>query len=516
MLDFVGIGCILSLLYVLINHENRTEAGALLMGGVLLISLKNVFSVWINNYCSGWFLSIYCLFSRNLLSNYYNRGLLYIKEKGCTVLTHEINSVCYTFAMNVLSSFYQIIGKGTLVFLLSIAFFIYSPLLALIFLPSVILIICLYIRLVRKRVVSYGKEEEHSKKKQWKNVRELFNGYVEIETNQAFKLLNNRFEQTMGSITSCRKKAKQIQLIPSVLLETVMTLVLFVLFFIAKNSNELILLLGVFAIVGMRIIPSIQTIVFSWTQIHNYAYTIDIVAQAISTPPVTTVTEQNSIKLKFEDTLAAEGISFVYEQNHSLVLDNFTIKIGCGEFVGIQGLSGVGKTTLINLLSGFIQPCKGQILIDGVPLSDSNVKEWQRMVGYVPQDIFIIDGTIAENVALGVKKENIDNERVGSILQQVCLDLWVSTLPFGIETSLGEDGSLISGGQKQRIGIARALYKKARVFFFDEATSALDSKTEEEILQVICKLPEIESKITIIMIAHRQSSLSKCHRIMKL
>lgn len=490
--------------------------GALLVGGIFLISLKNIFTAWIDTYCFYWFLSIYRFFSRNLLNNYYNRGLLYIKSKGSTALTYEVNSVCYEFAMSVLSPFFQMIGKGVFVLLLSVAFFIYSPFVALFFLFGVFLIICFYIKLVRNRVTLYGKEENHSKKKQWRSVRELFHGYMEIETNQAFDLINDRFEESMESITYCRKKAKQLQQIPSILLETGMVLALFALFLMAQNRNELILLLGAFTVVGMRIIPSIQSIISCWTQVQNHDYTIDIVAEVMAFNSNKLVRNDRETNLKFENVLVVDGISFAYNQGDTCILNNFTIQIQCGEFVGIQGLSGVGKSTFMNLLSGFIQPDKGEILIDHVPLSNSNVKEWQRMIGYVPQEVFIMDGTIAENIALGVRKEHIDNKRICEILKQLCLDKWVSELPFGIDTFLGENGNLMSGGQKQRIGIARALYKKARVLFFDEATSALDSQTEDELLQIICQLSEMEYKITIVMIAHRQSSLTKCDRIVKL
>lgn len=501
---------------MLLNHEYQPMIGALLAGGVLLIALKNLLHIWIDTYCFDWFLSIYRFFSANLLNNYYSKGLLYIKAKGSTTLTYEVNSICYTFAMNVLLPYFQIIGKSVLMFLLCAVFCIYSPWLALAFLLSVVLIVWFYVCFIRNKIVRYGKEENRAKQQQWRNVQELFQGYMEIEINQAFKQLNNRFEEEMDNICFCRKRVKKVHQIPSALLETGMTLILLALFLVAQNNRELILLLGAFAVTGMRIIPSIHSIISCWTQIRNHDYTIDIVAEAIGTHSECPVTNSNTVNLKFEDMLVAEGISFAYEPHHSLVLDDFTIKIECGEFVGIQGLSGAGKSTFINLLSGFILPDKGRILLDGVPLSNVNLKEWHRMIGYVPQDIFIMEGTIAENIAFGIKKENIDFKRIYTIIEQLNLSKWLTTLPFGIDTPLGENGNLISGGQKQRIGIARALYKEASVLFFDEATSALDSQTEEDILQVICKLPQLGYKVTVLMIAHRHSSLSKCNRIVKI
>ena len=155
------------------------------------------------------------------------------------------------------------------------------------------------------------------------------------------------------------------------------------------------------------------------------------------------------------------------------VLKDFCCTIRKGEYVGICGESGVGKSTLFYLLLGFITPDKGAIRIDGRPLADVPRQEWHRRVGYVQQEVFVLDGTLAENIALGCR--SIDKERVAEIVRQVRLDAWVDELPQGIDTPLGEGGGRLSGGQKQRVGIARALYKKAEVLLLDEATSALDN-----------------------------------------
>ncbi|MDR0907719.1 MAG: ABC transporter ATP-binding protein/permease, partial [Rikenellaceae bacterium] len=194
-------------------------------------------------------------------------------------------------------------------------------------------------------------------------------------------------------------------------------------------------------------------------------------------------------------------------------IDHLSLTIRKGERIGIHGVSGGGKTTLFNLLLGFYPPESGQILVDGVSIEGANRRKWQNIVGYVPQEVFVMDSTIAENVALGGE---IDRERVLQAIEAARLADFVAGLAEGIDTHIGEGGARLSGGQKQRLGIARALYKRAEVLFFDEATSALDTATESEINASIHGLSESHAEITIIIIAHRESSLAFCDRVIEI
>lgn len=215
----------------------------------------------------------------------------------------------------------------------------------------------------------------------------------------------------------------------------------------------------------------------------------------------------------FSKEIRVEHLTYAYPESKE-VLKDFCCTIRKGEYVGICGESGVGKSTLFNLLLGFITPDKGTIRIDGRPLADVPRQEWHRKVGYVQQEVFVLDGTLAENIALGCRV--IDKERVAEIVRQVRLDAWVDELPQGMDTPLGEGGGRLSGGQKQRVGIARALYKKAEVLLLDEATSALDNETERAVNEMLLSLMKECSGLTILTIAHRESSLAYCHRVIRL
>ena len=182
----------------------------------------------------------------------------------------------------------------------------------------------------------------------------------------------------------------------------------------------------------------------------------------------------------------------------------------------IRGRSGVGKTTIFNLMLGFLQPSSGSIRIDGELLTTANRRRWLNIVGYVSQNVFLTDGTLVENIALGIAPDEVDRERLNRAIDMANLREFIDSLPQGIDTPAGECGNRLSGGQRQRIGIARALYKEAEVLFFDEATSSLDNDTEQNINTAIEQLSQNNKELTIIVIAHRESSLDYCDRIVTL
>lgn len=192
--------------------------------------------------------------------------------------------------------------------------------------------------------------------------------------------------------------------------------------------------------------------------------------------------------------------------NNKPVLQDISFTIPKGKFVGIIGPSGAGKTTFVDILLGLLEPTSGKITVDGVDIF-SNIRGWQANLAYVPQSIYLIDGTIKENIALGVAEDEIDNELINKVLHMAELYDFVYSQPDNINTNVGERGVKLSGGQRQRIGIARALYQQPEVLILDEATSALDNETEKSITDTILKL---KGKITIIAIAHRTSTLEQC------
>lgn len=221
-------------------------------------------------------------------------------------------------------------------------------------------------------------------------------------------------------------------------------------------------------------------------------------------------------KLPFNREIAVRDLRFRFADGGRELFHGLSLTIRKGERIGIRGASGAGKTTLFNLLLGLYEPTGGEIVIDGTPLTAANRRAWQNRIGYVSQSLFIADGSFAANVALGIPAGEVDRERVMQALRAAQLGELVAGLAKGIDTHVGECGCRLSGGQRQRIGIARALYRQADVLFFDEATSALDSRTEGEINRSIAAIAARNPGLTLLVIAHRETSLEYCDRIITL
>ncbi|MFR0764383.1 MAG: ATP-binding cassette domain-containing protein [Alistipes communis] len=289
-----------------------------------------------------------------------------------------------------------------------------------------------------------------------------------------------------------------------------------VAFCAGTDNTQMKLLFGIFAVAALRIMPSVRSIMGAWTSLRYNRYTIDVLrdARLYDTPAGIDTTQE---RMPFEREIRIEGLSFHFDDAPDRdILHDLSLTIRKGERIGIRGASGVGKTTLFNILLGFYRPTAGRITIDGRPLDETNLRKWQNTIGYVSQSVFIADSSFMQNVALGCAPDRIDRRRAAQALETAKLKEFIDTLPQGMETPIGECGCRLSGGQRQRLGIARALYKQADILFFDEATSALDNRTEERINRAIEELSKANRELTIVVVAHRESSLDYCDRIITL
>lgn len=513
LLDFAGVAALLSVLLVLLQDaDGQRYAVWAALAGLLFLIAKNAAGLWLDRFQNRYLLALYRYFSARLLDHYYRCGLLFVRERGPATLAHEVNYVCYAFVLNVLAPLLRMVGEALLLLLLLTGLFVYSPLAALWLTVCFLPLVGGYMYVMHNRVTRYGEAENRAKRRQWQVVQELFRGYVEIETNQAYDRVNDRFQEGMEEISRNRVRLGICQQLPSAVMETGMAMALLVLLVTGGEGDALLGTLAVFGTAAFRILPGVRSLLGGWMQIYNNRFTVDTLTAALSKENIPVVQEE---KLIFRQEIQVEHLSFAYPGTEEFLIRNFSFSIRQGEVVGLRGISGVGKTTLFHLLLGFFTPYAGEIHIDGTRLTAANRRAWQRMVGYVPQEVFIFDGTVIENIVPALLPEKADSVRVQRVLEQVRLDAWVASLPEGMATRLGENGCRISGGQRQRLGIARALYKGAKVLFFDEATSALDSRTEEEVTAVIRELADA-GELTLLMVAHRESSLQICDRIIQL
>lgn len=511
ILDFASIAALMPVVALLLGDTpNGTRALILCAAVLVFILIKNGVCILIVRYQTGFLLKLYRQFSRRMFHSYYHRGLLFLKGHSTAQLANEVNFVCYAFSLNILQPVTRMFGSGLLILLLVTALSVWEPFAGLMLLLTILPAGYLYVRLLRQRMRKFGKEEIQARRSQDRTVIEAFRGYSELEVSDAYDMVEKTFLRGMDTINRCRLRMETIQSVPPMISEVAIVVCMGVLLFFSQGDMKVVG--GMFAIVAYRLLSSVRSMFSDWTLFRNNSYCLDIIADAVS--DISADQSENVPALSFRHEISAENIRFAFPDSSTDVLSDLSFCIHKGERIGVRGTSGAGKTTLLNILLGFYPVNRGQILIDGQPLRPEQLKNWHRLIGYVPQEVFIINGDLAQNIALG--QDNIDIDRVWNVLEQVQLKEWAESLPDGLHTSLGEYGSRLSGGQKQRVGIARALYKQAEILLFDEATSSLDNDTEKDVNKAILQLSESCREITMVIIAHRESSLSFCHRIIEL
>jgi len=273
--------------------------------------------------------------------------------------------------------------------------------------------------------------------------------------------------------------------------------------------------LGAFALGAQRLLPAMQQTYSGWSSLKGYSADLEGVLDMLQ-QPLPAVLEVNQ-KLVLKSEVCFREVCFSYGPVHEGVLSHLNLKIERGQRVGFVGSTGSGKSTTVDLLMGLLSPTLGQILVNGLDLHDSGHPErllaWRSAIAHVPQSIYLADCSIAENIAFGVPKNQIDFDRVRLAAQQAQIASFIEASPEGYDSFVGERGMRLSGGQRQRLGIARALYKQAQVLILDEATSALDNDTEQAVMDAINQL---DRNLTVVMIAHRLSTVAKCDRVIRL
>ena len=507
LFDFASLASFMPLLYFLLEGEDEVKA---ILGfsiiAFVLVAIKSVVSIKLGRYQASFTMQLYRRLSYSLFSNYYNKGLLFIKEQGYSNLGHSVNYMCYSFSQGIIFPLMRIAADLLLIRLVTVALLVYEWKTVLVLYISFLPFMFAYVFLVRDKLKMYAREDFNAKKTQARIVSDAFRGYPDLETSNSFGHLLKSFSQGLDTISTSRTRIDTLQRIPLFISEFAIITGFLIMLLVGGPDKSVIL--GIFAVAAFRLIPALRGILSCYNAIQNSLPCIDVLEEGLK---VIGIEEQPGESVCFKDEINVNGLVFNYGSS-DINLGNFTVKKG--EYIGFRGYSGIGKTTLFNLLLGFLTPSKGEILIDGIALTRANRASWLKYIGYVPQDPYIFDCSIADNIALGA--ETPDLKKIEDVLDKVQLLDWVNSLPQKSNTMLGEGGSTLSGGQKQRISIARALYKGADVLLFDEATSSVDIATEREINNMLRELKEGSPHLTILSIAHRESTLAYCTRIINL
>ena len=534
LLNFVGLAALLPVLYLILDAENLHSNAilesiynlfgfssdkhfviAVSVAVVLFIVVKNLVNLLLYRVERDYIYTLYRHLSRRLFVGYFEQGLQFIKRENSAVLSRNVNVVCYTFITGVLRPLAMLASEALLLVMIFISIAIYSPIGALLSVAVFIPVAWLYFSLMRYRLDRYGNIENEAQRRKYRDVIETFRGYADIEINNAFPHRLSLFERELDTIVEVGRKNATISMLPQNFTETGLAVGMALLLSLGTmlEGADMKILFGVFAVAGLRLLPSARNIMGAWSALRYNRYTIDILNEASVDISKKSASNEH---LEFNESIELRNLSFHFDDNANDTLHNLSLTIRKGEKVGINGESGVGKTTLLNILLGLYVPSQGGVYIDGKELQGGLLRRWQNSIGYVSQSTFLTDSTILSNIALGCDEKDVDMAQVEKCIEAASLSEFVASLPKGIHTRIGECGALLSGGQRQRIGIARALYKRANILFFDEATSSLDSATEQSINRAIESLSASNKELTIVVVAHRDSSLDYCDRIVTL
>jgi ATP-binding cassette, subfamily B, bacterial PglK len=382
----------------------------------------------------------------------------------------------------------------------------------------------LFIMVIRQRIRKYGQLAQTERGNMIRSVNEGLGGFKDARILNREKWFYKRFTVNIRSFSKAQIFSDTASLANKPVIETIaisgLLLIALVLYFQGRGIESVIPVMTLFGAATLRLMPAIQEMMKSFTALKYFIFSIDPIyndtvelKDAAADYKIRSNKNTGSSKLltkekrlTFEKVIQFEAASYKYPQSDVEAVKNLSLSIPKGHAVGFVGPSGAGKTTLVDMLLGLLEPQRGRIAVDNIDIH-SDISAWKENIGYIPQFIFLSDNTIRCNIAFGLPDNEIDEEKLQNAIKAAQLDELVNTLPDGVETIIGERGTRLSGGQRQRIGIARALYNDPQVLIMDEATSALDNITERYVINAIERL---KGDRTIIMIAHRLTTVEKC------
>ena len=460
--------------------------------------------------------------SRNVSTRLYRGYLLqpyaFFLDKNSGVLMKNVVSEISAFTGYVQGFMYLQTELSVLAGIVATLFYL-QPVGALIVFCFVGGVSYLLFSFSKKKVTVWGKERQKNDALRSKNLSQGLTGISELKLFHKENYFLQKYDQFNKLFYHSQRRVQFIQQVQRFYLELVLivSIVIIALTVILRGQSIALILpsLSLFLFASLRLLPSANRVIANLQTMRFTKPGVDLVYNEFSgfvsenktTVPVT----EGKIKT-ISESIRLKNIGFSYPSAQKQALEAVNINIPIGSVIGVIGQSGSGKTTLVNVMTGLLHPDSGAILIDDMDVTDS-IGELQKFIGYVPQTIFLVDDTLKRNIAFGIPDEEIDHDKLFSVIEAAQLDTVVDQMPEGVDTMVGERGVKLSGGQRQRIGIARALYNNPEVLILDEGTSALDTETENYIMESVAKL---KGKLTIILIAHRYSTLHFCDMVYKM
>ncbi|MCR5249995.1 MAG: ABC transporter ATP-binding protein/permease [Lachnospiraceae bacterium] len=487
----------------------------MLVATMAVFVFKNLYFLLLYRIQSGFVTRMECQTSVRLLSDYLNRPYSYYLNADVNAMIQTINKdIPHVFELlqEVMRMITEIaVGICMCVFLLFVNAKMTLSISVLLF---VMVLVILFI--MKPKLSSLGGDRLREQALTMKWMQQSFFGIKDVKVNAKEDYFRGRFSKAYVALATAIRKYSVLNNAPRLVIETVgiVGLLAYMLLLVigGEDLNDYFALLAAFGMAAVRLMPCVTRISTYLSTIAYLEPSLNYVCDNLDLAGLTDQRDKDRGQaLEMKKEIRMKGIRFAYPGTEKEILSDADMLVPVGSSVGVIGASGAGKTTVIDILLGLLTPQGGEILADGKPVK-ADSPEWLANIGYIAQNIYMLDDTIRANVAYGVDPEEIDDERILKVLKEAQMEEFVLGLPQGLDTEIGDRGVRISGGQRQRLGIARALYHDPELLVFDEATSALDNDTEAAIMDAINSL---KGRKTMIIIAHRLKTIENCDIVYK-
>lgn len=456
--------------------------------------------------------------SSRLLGRYLAQPYEFFLDHNASVLSRNVLSEVDQLLFSLIQPLSQLIAQGAVVLAMVLLILLYNPLAAVVFVLVVGALYGIIYALVRKRLARIGAERQEANAHRFQACKEVLDGIKDVQVTNSASAYRDNFDHASRLYSRHLATGETLSQSPLYMVEAVgySGLILMALVLMTQSSDVARVLpaLGLYGFAAYRMLPSAQIMYRGFAKLRFSTATLDVIYSDLQLPD-RQAPDSGTPALMPRREICLQDVTYAYPSAPDKpVLDRFNLAIAAGSSIGIIGRTGAGKSTLMDILLGLLQPQAGTLSVDGIPIDAGNAAAWQRAIGYVPQHIYLADASVAENIAFGVSREDIDVAAVERAARAAQIhDFIAGELKDGYDTAIGDRGIRLSGGQRQRIGIARALYRDPPVLFMDEATSALDTQTEEALNEAILNL---SGSKTIVVIAHKEASLRECQQVIEI
>jgi ATP-binding cassette subfamily C protein len=484
---------------------------------ILMFVLKSAYIIFFGFIESRFLYNRRYFISHRLMKTYLHAPYTFHLDKNSSELVRNVNREANIIVNNVMQGLLGIGKDGVMAITILGFLFYYEPVITLVVIVLSGLGSGSFILFTQKKMKQYGKEELVHQHHMIKAVFEGVGGLKDARVLNREAEFLKQFSKAAYKSSQLNTYTRFIKQIPRPVVETSavlgMMLISVLLVWQGRSMEAIIPILTLFAMATVRLMPAVQSISSAYTGLQYNMASLDPIYNDLKLLEKKAreflERRKKSQKIDFKDKIEIRDLHYSYPESSEQALNGISVTIPKGKAVAFVGESGAGKTTIVDLLLGLMEPTSGKIIVDGIDIHD-NLSGWQKNIGYIPQSIYLADDTLRRNIAFGLPDKEIDDEKIKKAVRSAQLGKLLKNLPNGLDTMIGEHGARLSGGQRQRVGIARALYHDPEVLVMDEATSALDNITEQQVTDAIQALI---GERTIIMIAHRLTTVMNCNQL---